>query len=170
MSHLQQRSYRLQVHRTSRGMNGWTTSKCIWRRAVVWTHGRSRGNKALLRHCLGVEGQAQYRAIQNQPVEGANEYEKTIARLNKRFRSERGLAAARMEFANRRQHEGESIREYAAALGFAIHRNFRKPRFPDNRKSSSENRGQKPRITAILQRINSEARIPNMLSFFSDIS
>ena len=62
---------------------------------------------ALLRHCLGTEGQAQYRAIQDQAAEGVDEYSKAIARLERRFSSEKGLVASRMEFASRRQLPGE---------------------------------------------------------------
>ena len=70
----------------------------------------------MLRHCLGAEGQSQYLAIQNVPAVGVDDFEKAIARLNKRFGSEKGLAVARMEFASRRQREGETFREFAAAL------------------------------------------------------
>ena len=36
---------------------------------------------ALLKYCLGVEGQSQYRAIQDETAQGSDEYEKALVRL-----------------------------------------------------------------------------------------
>ncbi|XP_018496517.1 uncharacterized protein LOC108864787 [Galendromus occidentalis] len=71
---------------------------------------------AVLKHCLGAEGQAQYRAIEHQEATGDDDYEKAIDRLNRRFSSRKELAAARMDFFSREQHQGQSVREYVAAL------------------------------------------------------
>ena len=90
---------------------------------ATWSDSRK---VALLRHCLGTEGQAQYRAIQDQPAEGENEYAKTITRLRKRFSSEKGLIESRLEFASRKQLPAESFREFVGAL----QRLAKKCRFP----------------------------------------
>ncbi|XP_018497152.1 uncharacterized protein LOC108865020 [Galendromus occidentalis] len=71
---------------------------------------------AILKHCLGAEGQAQYRAIEHLEATGEDDFEKAIDRLNRRFSSQKGLAAARTDFFSREQHQGESVRDYAAAL------------------------------------------------------
>ena len=71
---------------------------------------------ALLRYSLGTERRAQYRAIQDEEAEGEDEFQKTIARLKRRFATEKGLAAARLEFVKRRQLPGESLIDFAGAL------------------------------------------------------
>ena len=48
---------------------------------------------ALLRHCLGQEGQAVYRTIKDQAAEGDTEFEKAKSWLGKRFAKKKGLAA-----------------------------------------------------------------------------
>ena len=71
---------------------------------------------ALLKHCLGAEGQAQYRAIEGQAAEGKDEYESAVQRLTRRFARTKSVAAARMEFGLRKQRTGETVAEYVAAL------------------------------------------------------
>ena len=71
---------------------------------------------ALLRYSLGAEGRAQYRAIQDEEADGEDEFQKTIARLKRRFAMEKGLAAARLEFVKRKQMPGETLRDFAGAL------------------------------------------------------
>ncbi|XP_003740380.1 uncharacterized protein K02A2.6-like [Galendromus occidentalis] len=71
---------------------------------------------ATLKHCLGVAGHAAYREIESMPAVGATEYEKVVFRLSKRFAVEKGLAARRMDFAARKQNQGESVREFVGAL------------------------------------------------------
>ena len=71
---------------------------------------------ALLKYSLGAEGRARYRAIKEEAAEGEDEYEKTVCRLKRRFATQKGLAAARLEFVKRRQLPGESIRDFAGAL------------------------------------------------------
>lgn len=78
-----------------------------------WTDKRK---VALLKHCLGQEGQAVYRTVKDQPVEGDTEFDKAKKRLDNRFAKRKGLAAARLEFAGRKQQAGESIREFVSAL------------------------------------------------------
>ncbi|XP_018494651.1 uncharacterized protein LOC108864132 [Galendromus occidentalis] len=78
--------------------------------------------QALLMCCLGIEGQAQYRAIRDRPVATSDgqplptEYDRMKARLAIRFSDTKGLTAIRFEFRNRRQLPGEPVMEFVAAL------------------------------------------------------
>jgi len=83
--------------------------------------GADTGRKvAILLCCLGTEGQSQYRAIKDRPVEMEgqlmDEYERVVARLSARFSIKKGLTATRFEFRNRRRLPGETLQELAAEL------------------------------------------------------
>lgn len=84
--------------------------------------GEISGNQklALLMCCLGAEGQAQYRAIRNDPVPPENGmhtvYDQAVIRLTNRFADRSGVMTARMKFRQRQQMTDESIVEFVVAL------------------------------------------------------
>ena len=77
---------------------------------------------AILKHNLGLEGQAQFKAIEKLKLEsdaaavGDSVYRQAVARLSQRFQVKRNLSVRRSEFFKRKQEAGEFVEEFISAL------------------------------------------------------
>nr|XP_039268356.1 uncharacterized protein K02A2.6-like [Styela clava] len=67
--------------------------------------------RAILLHCLGIEGQRIFASLSD-----TDTYEQAVAALEKQFGKKDSVKMQRHLFWNRKQHDGESIIEYVAAL------------------------------------------------------
>ena len=74
--------------------------------------------KALLLHCLGLEGQRIYNSLppRANPPEGSNDYKDAVFVLESHFKPRVNVVAMRHRFRQRSQQPGESVDMYIAAL------------------------------------------------------